>query len=527
MLLIEPMKSLDRTGHGPLILLAIVAFILLGFCLYTAPLRLIARDEGFYLYAARLVAEGNHIYTDFFHPQAPLFAYLYGAWFAAVDISWYSARMLAGIITFAIGIILMIVTRRRYGAGAAVLAVALFASCHFVFAWYLTAQTYSLSVLFLLLSCSFLGREEEKNRLPAPVVILTAGVLFGLSVSTRLFFAGLGPVWCLWILASREKFSSRIKGCFLLAAGCLLGMLPFLPFLINDFDSLYFNNLGYHFSRSTLSPEETVSNRIRVLQVVLGFVESIKFDAPQLALLIYLSVICCIKHLIFKKNPPLAFYTAAGLFGLNFLPSPTYVQYFCTLVPFLILCSIDLMVTVWKNFSGLKVPLRSVAITIVFLPLLVLYTYHLDKDYVRYTRTGEGVIGIRNQKEADHWNLPYVTSVARKLDLIESKPGTVITTWPGYLIGSHHRPLKGLENHFALLIGNLLTEEERARYHITNRPEMVAAIRNGNGKFVLVSPASRRGQMKKALASEIYAEPVDLKSLLLYVSRESETAIQE
>ena len=39
--------------------------------------RLIARDEGFYTYAAQLILEGKHPYIDFFYPQMPLLPYLY------------------------------------------------------------------------------------------------------------------------------------------------------------------------------------------------------------------------------------------------------------------------------------------------------------------------------------------------------------------------------------------------------------------------------------------------------------------
>jgi O-antigen ligase len=54
--------------------------------------RLIARDEGFYLLAARLVMEKELPYVDFFYPQMPLFPYLYGLWMKIFSFSWTSGR---------------------------------------------------------------------------------------------------------------------------------------------------------------------------------------------------------------------------------------------------------------------------------------------------------------------------------------------------------------------------------------------------------------------------------------------------
>jgi hypothetical protein len=62
-------------------------------------LRFVARDEGFYLYAARLVAEGHLPYHDFFLPQTPLTPVVYAAAFLILGPSWITARLVASLFT--------------------------------------------------------------------------------------------------------------------------------------------------------------------------------------------------------------------------------------------------------------------------------------------------------------------------------------------------------------------------------------------------------------------------------------------
>ena len=505
----------QQVSISQIVLLVLACALLFVGYLYVAPLRLVARDEGFYLYAARLITEGKHIYLDFFYPQAPLLPYVYSIILTVFGTSWEAGRMGAGIITACIGSLLVWKSYTRHSLIWAFLCLLLYAGSHFVLAWFVTVQTYSLSVLFLLGACLVLSLREQRENLSSLIVFL-GGLLFGLSICTRLFFAGLGPLWCLWILCGRGTLSKKTMDCLYLTLGCCTALVIFLPFVALDYENVYFNNLGYHFIRSTLSPEESVANKIRVLQVVLGLVESIKFDAPQLAVLVYLSFLAGIGSLLQRKNPSLYCYTAFGLFALNFLPSPTYVQYFCTLVPFLILCTVDALAGLAAFFSAFQ---KKIAYPVMGSLILVIggfYFYHLDKDFIRYTYSGDGVIGIRTRQEAKHWNLRYLKTVSDKLDELEATPSQVVTPWPGYLVASRHHSLPGLENHFALLVGHQMSDELRARLHIVSKQQMVDAVAHTDTRFVLLLPGGRRGRMKKALEEASYGEPINLQPLLLY-----------
>ena len=49
----------------------------IGYGIWCACERLIARDEGFYAFAVQLVSRGEVPYRDFFYPQMPLLPYIY------------------------------------------------------------------------------------------------------------------------------------------------------------------------------------------------------------------------------------------------------------------------------------------------------------------------------------------------------------------------------------------------------------------------------------------------------------------
>ena len=64
--------------------------------------RLVARDEGFYVYAVKLVLGGQTPYLDFFYPQMPLLPYFYTPFIAAFGESWQVLRLTNGVLNTAI-----------------------------------------------------------------------------------------------------------------------------------------------------------------------------------------------------------------------------------------------------------------------------------------------------------------------------------------------------------------------------------------------------------------------------------------
>jgi len=98
------LKSLRQ--HSVLISYVLIIMGQGAFFIYLACNRLIARDEGFYLLASKLVATGQVPYLDFFYPQMPLLPYVYGTWMKVFGFEWHSGRMLSAVLSTLLGLLL-------------------------------------------------------------------------------------------------------------------------------------------------------------------------------------------------------------------------------------------------------------------------------------------------------------------------------------------------------------------------------------------------------------------------------------
>ncbi len=466
----------------------VIAFFLsLPFIVYFAENRLIAKDEGFYNLAAKLVSQGNELYTDFFFPQTPLTAYIYGFFYKIFGNSWYQGRILTGLFTTLLAALLFNFLLRRLNMKYAIFGLIAFLSSNFVFPWYVVIQTYSLSVFYVFLAFFLFSLGEEKEN---KVFYLFSGICFGLSVSSRLFFLGLAPFVLMYILLNK-----KYKSIFPLVLGALAGLTPLFYFAIKNWDIFYFNNYGYHAIRSTTSFDTNLKHNLRILKVIFGVVESVKFKCLQLPILLYLSIISFFFSLFKKLKIDLCVYIAFGLFVLNFIPTPSYVQYFSTLIPFLIIIVLFFIHTLYNS------NLSKMVINVIILPCLILFFYKLPSDFLRYTKTGEGVIGIRDQDNAKHWNISHIKAISKKINEITKSGEVVFSLWPGYLFETDAVPMKGLENHFGHKVSNRLSAVEKDKYVILGEKE---ALKKAFELNVRTYVASKDGQIKKI--KEKYSE---------------------
>ena len=106
---------------------------------YLALNRFIAPDEGFYLYAAKLITQGKTLYHDFFFPQMPLVPYVYAAWFKLFGFSWEAARIFTALLSSVLGALIFLHLRALFGLTVASIGTLVFATHHMAFQWYSTA----------------------------------------------------------------------------------------------------------------------------------------------------------------------------------------------------------------------------------------------------------------------------------------------------------------------------------------------------------------------------------------------------
>jgi len=180
-------------------MLALFAFV----CLSAAAVWMggLNQDEGWYLYAANLVAEGKLPYRDFFYTQGPLLPVVYSL-FTGV---WQAFGLLgARIFTLALGVLGIVLavglagrlvdeTRRP----AAQLMTFLLLAVNLYHLYYLAIpKTYALAGLLVIAGFYLLSFERGWTA-------LAAGLALALSAGARISLGILLPVAGVWLLFSR------------------------------------------------------------------------------------------------------------------------------------------------------------------------------------------------------------------------------------------------------------------------------------------------------------------------------------
>lgn len=249
--------SMDRRLLISLWVLAVAACL----ALYAANLLLgeVNQDEGWYLYAARLVSEGKLPYMDFAFTQGPIVTYAYALGWPLVE-RWGVAggrlfTVLLGLVGcgFAVMLVRRLVPRDRRDA-AALIAFALIAVN--VYQTYFTAvvKTYAITALFLTAGFFALSYAGTKRRWPAAV----AGALMALAAGCRSSAAVVLPLLCgiLLMRAVRpegdrdaDRKTHRWTWLWFGAAAALTGVLVFVPYLIKVPAALWFGLVEYHTGR--------------------------------------------------------------------------------------------------------------------------------------------------------------------------------------------------------------------------------------------------------------------------------------
>ena len=253
-------------------LLAIGAFLVLGGA--SVWMGGLNQDEGWYLYAANLVAEGQTPYRDFFYTQGPMLPYVYSA-FVGIWQSWgllgariFTLALGAIGILFAVGLARRLVPEEKRGLVSLMVFVLL--GCNLYHLYFVAIpKTYALAAAFVLAGFYLLSVASERCRWLA----ILAGLSLALAAGTRISLGALLPVAGLWLLSSRQW---RTLAFF--CVGGFAGLaLVYLPFLLDAGarDGLIAAQ-QYHAARGGFDPVWTVGSLSRLVRwylpvfVVLG-----------------------------------------------------------------------------------------------------------------------------------------------------------------------------------------------------------------------------------------------------------------
>ncbi|MCI0405862.1 MAG: hypothetical protein L0209_07290, partial [candidate division Zixibacteria bacterium] len=253
------------------------------------------------------------------------------------------------------------------------------------------------------------------------------------------------------------------------ALGLLLGLAPSLFFLFKNPDNFYFNNIGYHFLRSDYDFGSSIGQKIEAIPRLLGVGLTEGFIGLQFAFLLLVSAYLLYASLRSKQKLPALLVITLALPFMLFIPTPTHIQYFSSLAPFLIITLVLLASKLmtnpgrWRTLFGLA---------------LAAYVLVWPFDYHRYSQLGTAVPGVGGGPEnAVNWKIETLAAVARALDShIETDGEPVLAFWPGYLLESKAQTPPKMENHSGVVISSRLDDAERKKYRIFSVAQIADAI---------------------------------------------------
>ncbi len=420
------MGSTRRVGEA-LLVVGLQAAVLVPMAIF----RFVDGDEGVYAYASRLAVHGHLPYRDFFYEQAPLLPYVYGP----VGESWYALRGLSVVFAATAGLLLYLLVRRRQGRAAAFAAVAVYAGSGLVFGYLTLVKTFALSTL-LVFGALVLAEDGRW---------LTAGLLVGLAVDTRLLLLAVVPVFVAY--ARRARF----------IAGLGAGLVPSLVLFAISPRAFWFDNVRYHSLKSPSGLVGDAHQKAQTAATLLGLEPTDRALGIQFGLLVLAAAAALVWSLRRRQFPPaLAVAVALGIVSL--LPTPSYVQYFSLLVPFLVVGALELRP-------------RPPALACFVVAFLVPAAWTV-RHFVSYDPL------LRP-------SLRSVRDVSARVDAA-SRPGErVLSSWPGYLIGTHAWALGDYTNQFAPVAAAKIPAAAARRYHVASERELEQRIRDRSVRVVV------------------------------------------
>ncbi len=212
----------------------LVAFALAVLSVASVWLGGLNQDEGWYLYAANLVAEGNLPYRDFFFTQAPMMPLVY-----SVFSGFWKHFGIAGGRVFTLilglwGIVFLVALARRIAKpekrGLAALLVAVLLCGNLYHLYYLAIpKTYALAGLFVAMGFYLLSFEGVMQ-------MAAAGLCLAFACATRISLGAMLPVVVLGLFLFRRREARGGLGWLWFGCGATLGLLiAFGPFFFGEF----------------------------------------------------------------------------------------------------------------------------------------------------------------------------------------------------------------------------------------------------------------------------------------------------
>ncbi|MBI2437982.1 MAG: hypothetical protein HYV36_04115 [Lentisphaerae bacterium] len=249
------------------------------------------QDEGWYLYAAGLVASGQWPYLDFAFSQGPVMPLIYGlfqpiiaAGLPAIGLAEVDGVAGGRLITALLGLMAAGLAARlavrlasaELRAGAALAAFTLISVNVYQSYFFTVVKTYSLTAVLLL--TGFLALAEGWTRRRAWLIFLS-GVFLVLATGTRTSAGAVLPIVFLYLLLARRRQGYGGQACrqapplawFYFGLGATLATaLVFLPFLVLAPEAFLYWVMQFHTLRHSGNGLMTLVYKVGFLSRVLS-----------------------------------------------------------------------------------------------------------------------------------------------------------------------------------------------------------------------------------------------------------------
>jgi hypothetical protein len=422
-------------------------------------------DEGYYAIASHLVAQGKAPYADFWFQQAPLLLYVYGSVDRVVGSSWFVLRGTSALLTVLLGAAIAAHGLHRWRSPSlSFLAVALFITTPLAFDWYPTVKTYALSTL--LIFGAYVAADAATRR-----SWTFAGVLLGLALDTRLLFTLLIVVFALYAGQHVLAF----------AVGLLAGLVPLLLFFVSGPARFVNDVVLSQTMRSHVSLAENVTQKIDTARGLLA--------EPHFLVLTLATVGLLVGSLYTEHRVPLVVAIALTLGLTNVVPTPTYDQYFVTLIPFLVVAAIDLVALVTRSHLASPAVACTALVSITLGALVSIGAPSLSR--VAALRMPGSTNGVMSRIALD---VSATREVSSSIDAHARSGEAVMAMWPGFLYESHAQPVPGMESNFEdqALRDTHLSPQRAHEYHMLSAQGIVEAIKSHRTRLIVVGEGQAR-----------------------------------
>lgn len=424
---------------------------------------LVDLDEGYYLTSGQFVFDGKLPYRDFFFTQTPLSPYIFGLWLKLVGTGWYQARLLGALCTTAIGWLLFREAYRATGKLPVAWWVAvMYGGSSLIHEWFVLAKTYGISILMVLVVYLLIEREWRAGT-PSSVRLFGAGLVAGLTIDLRLMF--LAPVAALTLLVLPRRWAVFLGGVIAALGFCL-------PFYLAAPQAFVFDNWGYHHIRSSAGLIGGFSQKLEVLEKLVGL--SPPFFGQSLQNLIFSALL--LWALVERKMAWRPLLVAVSLAAVSILPTPTFLQYFCVCLPFLLLALLPWINQRVQEKTGKMVLVGSTVLTLLALPLALAPSY--------------GALSTLWPK-ANGYYRRQITAHRRLIKTIQDNSAPddlILVSCPGYAFATGRRMVPMTENNFphSNNIFPRLSEADCNKYRFLTNEQTEAVIRNRTAKMVVL-----------------------------------------